>query len=97
MRPVGFDDLRTAARALMAVPQDARGALCARLLQRARWADCYVKRLSKLHPQWGDGTLRAAARPEELAHERWLGDQEYRDCCMLVLSMLDPHVRVNSQ
>ncbi len=93
MRPVGLDDLRTAARALMAVPPDNRAAHCAALFNRARQADRYVKRLRKLHPEWGDGSLRAAARSGALGQKCWLGEREYRACCQLILSMLDAPAR----
>ena len=56
-----MSDLPHAARALYGVPHEQRGAFCARLVWRAHVADKYVKRLEKLHPHWGDGSLRAVA------------------------------------
>lgn len=61
MRRVGLTDLHHAARALCAVPYERRSTFCARLIWQAHVADKYVKRLRRLHPQWGDGSLRAVA------------------------------------
>ncbi len=63
MRQAGLSDLHHAARALLSVPHNARAGFCAELLWQAHVADKYVKRLRRLHPQWGDGSLRAAALP----------------------------------
>lgn len=58
MRQIGLSDLFHAARAVLSVPPSQRNALCESLLWRAHVADKYVKRLGKLHPEWGDGSLR---------------------------------------
>lgn len=61
MRQIGLSDLNHAARAVQQVAKPDQAAFCARLLWRAHVADKYVKRLKKLHPHWGDGSLRAAS------------------------------------
>ena len=61
MRQIGLSDLNHAARAVQQVEKTDQAAFCARLLWRAHVADKYVKRLKRLHPDWGDGSLRAAA------------------------------------
>lgn len=61
MREVGLSDLSHAARAVLSVPPSQRSALCEGMLWRAHVADKYVKRLGKLHPEWGDGSLRGIA------------------------------------
>lgn len=60
MRRVGIGDLVYAARAVQDAPAGARHARCRALVWRAHAADKYVKRLRKLHPEWGDGSLRGA-------------------------------------
>lgn len=88
MRPVGFRDLRDAARALLEAPAAARRDLCDQMLIEARAADAYVRRLGRLHGAWGDGSLGGRARKEALAPERWINDREYAGCLSLVLDQL---------
>ena len=64
MRQVDVTDLHHAARAVAAVERADRARFAAILCWRAHVADKHVKRLRKPHPEWGDGSLRAAA----LAH-----------------------------
>lgn len=61
MRAVGLMDLYHAARAVQVVCPEKRERACAQLIWQAHVADKYVKRLGKLHPLWGDGSLRAVA------------------------------------
>ncbi|WP_439655610.1 DUF7742 family protein [Sulfitobacter aquimarinus] len=60
MRQIGLSDLHHAAWAVRQQPAPQQTAFCARLIWRAHVADKYVKRMAKLHPAWGDGSLRAA-------------------------------------
>ena len=84
MRQLSLSDLYHAARALQRVPHDERHGFCEELFWRAHVADKYVKRLQKLHPQWGDGSLRAAAMPYSCGT---LQPQNVRDTwsCMAVI------------
>jgi len=61
VRQVGLCDLHHAARAVQIVPCAYQTDVCRVIIWRAHVADKYVKRLGKLHPEWGDGSLRAAA------------------------------------
>ncbi len=67
MRPVLPGDLDRAVGALLAVPNAERAELAADLVRTARIADLYRKRLGRVHPTWGDGSLMAAAmaRPRQ--------------------------------
>ena len=61
MRAVGLADIELAVRVLLAVPAARRSALMADLLDRADTADRYRKRLGRMHPAFGAGTLASAA------------------------------------
>jgi len=86
MRPVLPGDVRAAALALMAVPRQERMAAFEAILSRAKAADRYRKRLGRVHPAWGDGTLAAAAGPG--ADEPLADDPTYLDATMHVLTRL---------
>lgn len=88
MRAVLHTDLVAAARALLAVPPQARVALCRQLLGKADWADRFVRRLGRVHPEWGNGTLADAARRAGLAAEPSFSDRSYRDCLLIVLDQM---------
>ncbi|QFT59662.1 hypothetical protein FIU94_12580 [Sulfitobacter sp. THAF37] len=88
MRAVLLSDLLAAARALRAAPCDRRAVLCARLLREADWADRYVGRLGRLHPLWGNGTLKAAAEARGRGQAAGLDDPEFRLCLQMVLAAL---------
>ncbi len=90
MRPVLIGDAQAAALALLPLPDRARDAALERMFTRAAAADRYRKRLGRVHPAWGDGTLAAAARAEgggELA-EPVLCDAGYLDALLRVLGRL---------
>ncbi|MEM6303810.1 MAG: hypothetical protein AAF744_03770 [Pseudomonadota bacterium] len=80
--------MRTAARALIAVPRAERAALCARMIEEAHWADKFARRLRKAHRDWGNGTLLEAARRHPLAPERGFECAEWRGAFMLLLEQL---------
>ena len=88
MRSVMQSDVRAAVRAVLAVPAGARTTFCARLVQEAEWADRFVKRLGKLHPFWGNGTLLGAAQGHPLAPDRTFDDAEFCTVYELVLVQL---------
>lgn len=88
MRPVLHSDVTSAARAVMAVPKQARVRFCARLLQQADWADQFTRRLGKPHPRWGNGTLLAAAKAHVLRPESTFDDPEYSAAFQIVLAQL---------
>lgn len=86
MRPVLPGDVRAAALALVALPRATRDAALAAIFARAEAADRYRKRLGRVHPAWGDGTLAAAARPA--ADEPLADDPAYLDAQLRVLTCL---------
>lgn len=65
MRRIGVMDLHHAARAVAVRDFDFAAELC----WRAHVADKYVKHFSRLHPHWGDGSLRAASVGEHQAED----------------------------
>lgn len=91
MRLIGAADLFAAARALLAVPEALRGGLMARMIHEAEAADRYRKRLGRVHPVWGNGTLEAAARGHPLAAAAGLGDAAHLACLALALEALVAH------
>lgn len=86
MRPILPGDVRAAALALLPVPLAARDAALARIFARAEAADRYRKRLGRVHPAWGDGTLAAAARAA--ADEPMADHPAYLDAQLRVLAGL---------
>lgn len=81
-------DLYHAARAVQAVPREYREAACLDLLWRAHVADKYLKRLRKVHPLWGDGSLRAAALAGFESVESRTISPDMLDCFAIVLRAL---------
>lgn len=92
MRPVLIGDVQAAALALAALPVAARDAALDRMFARAAAADRFRKRLGRVHPAWGDGTLAAAARAgaggRGAAAEAFLCDPRYLDGLLRVLGRL---------
>lgn len=86
MRTVLPGDLRAAACALLPLPLAARDAALARIVARAEAADRYRKRFGRAHPDWGDGTLAAAAG--RVAAEPFAADPGYLDATLRVLHLL---------
>ncbi|MDO6586059.1 hypothetical protein Q4543_11045 [Salipiger sp. 1_MG-2023] len=85
MRPVLHGDLVAAARALLCVPREQRWRVARDLVAQADVADRYRRRLGRVHPGWGNGTLMAAALGRPCAPERRLDDPDYTDCLILAL------------
>ncbi|UWQ34523.1 hypothetical protein K3555_08595 [Leisingera sp. M527] len=86
--PVLPGDVSAVARALLAVPESDRLHLCRRILSGAAEAAAHCRRMGRLHPRWGDGSLSAAARRFALAGEPFLDDPDYLSCTRLVLREL---------
>jgi hypothetical protein len=91
MRALAPADISTAARVLLCLPEEARGAAITRMIDEADAADRYRKRLGQGHPFWGNGTLEAAARHRPLAAPRSLSDAGYLACLALVVDALLAH------
>lgn len=88
MRPVLINDLTLAARALLLAQPVGREQLAAQLLQNADVGDRYTRRFGRIHADFGDGTLSAAARKRPLARDPTLDDFAYCECLALVLQQL---------
>lgn len=61
MRRILPGDLLAAARLLLAVPSDARAVEARRLIVETHAAHKIAKRLRRMHPRWGDGSLMSRA------------------------------------
>ncbi len=85
MRQIGLTDLYHAARVVQTAPEAARNDTCAELFWQAHVADKYVKRLRKLHPVWGDGSLRAAALAQSNRPGSTVVTPDLHRCLMIVL------------
>ena len=88
MRPVQMADLDAAMRLLLKVPSARRRLDMADLCARADIADRYRKRLRRLHPDFGDGTLMAAAMGQGLAPRPAAVTAEALSCLHIVLAVL---------
>lgn len=81
-------DVVVAARRLFAQPPGKRAAELDRLLMRAQAADLYWCQVCCSHPDWGDGSLGAAAWRADLPPEPALSDRDYLSCLVLVFDRL---------
>lgn len=88
MRTALYSDVAGAARVLLGAPPRMRPGLCRDMILQAETADRFVRRLGKLHPEWGNGTLLDAARRRAMMAERSFDDAEYCACFILVLTAL---------
>jgi hypothetical protein len=88
MRRVLYGDVRAAARALLAAPQEARGALLIRLFAEAETADLHRLDTGRAHPQFGTGSLMSAALAHCVAREPYLDDPAYAACMAEVFEAL---------
>ncbi|ATG39761.1 hypothetical protein [Phaeobacter piscinae] len=92
-RPILPGDITSTARALLAVAPAERRVLCERIFAGAGQASCHLRRHRQLCPNWGDGSLSAAARKFVLADEPFYDAPQYLSCTRLVLAQLARHVR----
>ncbi|KIN60757.1 hypothetical protein Z945_1736 [Sulfitobacter noctilucae] len=89
MRRVYYSDVSGAARVLLKVPRESRSALCAQMFAEAETADRFLRKLGKLHPVYGNGTLRGAAFRHVPEPEPSFDNPDYRACFMEVLQRLE--------
>ena len=89
MRSLYYGDISCAARVLLGVPQEERWALCQMLIAETDTADRFFRRSGKLHPVYGNGTLRAAALRRQPGAEPTFDSADYRACFIEVLGQLD--------
>ena len=88
MRRVLYGDVTAAARALLAVPVEARGPLLVRLFAEAEAADAHRLRTGRAHPHYGTGSLMSAALGHPVAREPFLDDPGYAACLAEVFEAL---------
>ena len=87
-RPVQFADLEAAMRLLLKAPPAQRRLDMADICARADIADRHRKRLRRLHPTYGDGTLMAAAMGQGLAPRPAAVTAEVLSCLHIVIAVL---------
>jgi len=88
MRAVTHGDVVSAARCLLTLPEAERAWAMDRMLMQAHAADRYARRLGRVHPIWGAGTLSDVARAGRLPPEPGLEDRAYCSCLELVFARL---------
>ncbi len=88
MRSLYYSDISSAARVLLGAPPEKRRALCQEMIEEANAADRFLRRLGKVHPNYGNGTLRAAALKRLPGAEPSFDDADYRDCFAEVLRQI---------
>lgn len=93
MRPVLHGDLLIAARAVRGVEVSERAGRLAQWLREAHWADRYRKRLGRVHPEWGNGSLLARALHEPLAVMAWPDSEELTALAEVIAAVLDWRAR----
>lgn len=85
MRAVHLADVMAAAQVLVTVPGSERVELRDRMLREAEIADRFTRRLGRLHPRWGNGTLKDVARRRAAGVASRLDDPVYCEAMILVL------------
>ncbi|KEJ90215.1 hypothetical protein DSW25_08455 [Sulfitobacter donghicola DSW-25 = KCTC 12864 = JCM 14565] len=85
---MGLPDLLHAARVIQAAPVENRKETARQLVWRAHVADKYVKRLRKLHPEWGDGSLRGAAVASGCLTGQPFNSLHIQHCILILLQVL---------
>ncbi|WP_442345827.1 DUF7742 family protein [Flavimaricola marinus] len=88
MRPVLPSDLDACARALMQGPACERAIKADGILHAADLADRFRKRTGRLHPDFGDGSLGAAAWRAGQVPRPPRCDSSYCECLTMMLERL---------
>lgn len=88
MRRVLHGDVRAAARTLLAAAPAARAPLLNRLFDEAEIADAHRLTTGRAHPDYGTGSLMAAALAHPVAPEPYLDEPAYAACMALVFEAL---------
>lgn len=96
MRPVLVVDLICAGRAVLEVHPFARQRVVQTLVQHADIADNLRQSGGGVHPEFGDGTLAAAARRLGMAAEPAICDTRFATALILVLQGLIAHAAETS-
>ena len=97
MRGITHGDAVAAASLLRGAPRESWDSTLGSLFERAHAADLYRKRLGRLHPCWGNGSLVSAVLCESAVWpEQRLSDPDYADALVAVLLALIRWRRRNS-
>lgn len=88
MRPVLQGDVSNAACVLLGLPQGLRKSACRRMIRQAETAERHRLRTGRAHPQFGNGSLMAAARRYRRVPEPNFDCLDYCACFQLVLTEL---------
>lgn len=88
MRAVLMSDVIALARVLKGVEPEARAELCRKVMWEADVSARYTRRLGKVHPKWGDGTLAGAAASHPQTGVGCLDDADTALCFETVLKQL---------
>lgn len=89
MRGLTHGDVVAAASLLRIRPRETWDATIDRLLDQAHAADAYRKRLGRIHPRWGNGSLMSAVLCETTVWpEQRLSDTDYVEALAAVLLAL---------
>jgi hypothetical protein len=89
MRGLTHGDVVAVASLLRTRPRETWDATVDRLLDRAHAADAYRKRLGRVHPRWGNGSLMSTVLCESpVWPEQRLSDPRYVEALAAVLLAL---------
>jgi hypothetical protein len=89
MRDVTHGDTVAAASLLRRALRETWEGMLETLFERAHVADLYRKRLGRIHPRWGNGSLMSAVLCESaIWPEQRLSDPDYADALVAVLTCL---------
>lgn len=86
MRPVLAGDVSNAACVLLGLPQGLRKSACRRMIRQAETAERHRLRTGRAHPQFGNGSLMAAARRYRRVPEPNFDCLDYCACFQMVLT-----------
>lgn len=88
MRAITHGDIVAAACTLKPLSAKRRAEAIKTLLWKAHIADCYRKRLGRVHP-WGNGSLQSAAlQTTPFCREPWYWDKEHLEAMATVVDVL---------
>ena len=93
MRSATYSDVAAAVRAVYAVENGERVERCRVMLHQADTADRYTRRLGKVHPRLGGGTLAEVASRYPQRADAGFDDAEVLECWILVLRHLGDRPR----
>ncbi|MCV6824099.1 MULTISPECIES: hypothetical protein [Halocynthiibacter] len=88
MRPFLHGDITALARALVALPRADWPRRAVEIMAQAEAADIYRIRTGRAHPNWGNGSLMAAANATEQLPESGLEDRVFCAALAYVFAMI---------